>query len=277
MPKKYVWIILGSVIAAIVLPLAIDWFIIGNSFPSNISNSDWVGFLGGYIGAIIGAVVSLVGIIITIRYTNDQNREDRELQVRPYCTVRYISNPKSVTTKKELGCLMVGCEPQENKGPRYQSVIYIKNIGLGPAIEFKFDVDEIDDGREHYPILPQRTPETMNNAVNLLQPGEEAIIPVSIWFNFDPITEADIEIVEDAHLGKYHIKYGVLSKYKNFDIVITVKYCDMYQNEYSQKITLSSNMHASITKDGKAEHLCDVNLDETTAPVKMGKRKKDSR
>ena len=276
MPKKYVWIILGSVIAAIVLPLAIDWFIIGNSFPSNISNSDWVGFLGGYIGAIIGAVVSLVGIIITIRYTNDQNREDRELQVRPYCTVRYVSNPKSVTTKKELGCLMLGCEPQKNNGPRYQSVIYIKNIGLGPAIEFKFDVDDIDDGREHYPIIPQQTPEIMNNAVNLLQPGEEAIIPVSIWFNFDPITEADIEIVEDATSGKYHIKHGVLSKYKNFDIIITVKYCDMYQNEYSQKITLSSNMHASITKDGKAEHLCDVNLNGTTVPVKIGKRKKGS-
>lgn len=273
MPKKYGWIIIGSAIAVIVLPLAIDWFIIGNSFPSNISNSDWVGFLGGYVGAIIGAVVSLTGIVITIRYTNEQNREDRELQVRPYCSIRYVSNLKSVNTMKELGCFMLGCEPQENNSPRYLSIIYIKNIGLGPAIEFKFDVDDIDDGREHYPIIPQRTPETMNNAVNLLQPGEEAMIPVSIWFNFDPITEADIEIVEDDPWGKYHIKHEVLRKYKNFDIIITVKYCDIYQNEYTQKITLSSSMHASITKEGKAEHLCDVYLNGTTVPVKIGKRK----
>jgi hypothetical protein len=277
MPKKYGWIIIGSVIAAIALPLAIDWLIIGNSFPSNISNSDWVGFLGGYIGAIIGAVVSLVGIVITIRYTNEQNREDRELQVRPYCMIRYVPTPKTISTKKELGCFMLGCEPKENNGPRYQSVIYIKNIGLGPAIEFEFDVDDIDDGREHYPILPQRTSETANNAVNLLQPGEEAIIPVSIWFNFDPIKEEDLEIIEDAPLGKYHIKHNVLSKYKNFDIIITVKYCDMYQNEYSQKVKLSSNMHASITQEGKAKHLCDINLKETTVPVKIGKRKKNSR
>ena len=144
MPKKYRWIIVGSIIAAITLPLIIDWLIVGNSFPSNISSSDWVGFLGGYIGAIIGAVVSLVGIVITIRYTNEQNREDRELQVRPYFTIRYVSTPKTVTTKKELGCFMLGCEPQENNGPRYQSVIYIKNIGLGPAIEFEFNVDNID-------------------------------------------------------------------------------------------------------------------------------------
>ena len=277
MPKKYGWIIFGSLIAAIVLPLTIDWLIIGNNFPSNISNSDWVGFLGGYLGAIIGAIVSVAGIVITIRYTNEQNREDRELQVRPYCTIRYVSTPKSVTTKKELSCFMLGCEPKENNGPRYQSVIYIKNIGLGPAIEFMFDVDDIDDGREHYPIIPQQTPETMNNAVNLLQPGEEAIVPVSIWFNFDPITEADIEIVEGAPLGKYQTKHGILSKYKNFDIIITVNYYDMYQNEYSQKVKLSSNMYASITQEGKAKHLCDINLKEATVPVKTGKRKTNSR
>ena len=139
------------------------------------------------------------------------------------------------------------------------------------------DVDDIDDGKEHYPIIPQQTPEIMNNAVNLLQPGEEAIVPVSIWFNFDPITEADIEIVEGAPLGKYQIKHGILSKYKNFDIIITVNYYDMYQNEYSQKVKLSSNMYASITQEGKAKHLCDINLKEATVPVKTGKRKTNSR
>lgn len=275
--KKLIIGIFCSVLIVFILPLGIDWLIIGNEIPSNISNSDWVDFFGGYIGAIIGAIVSLVCIVITIRYTNEQNREDRELQVRPYCTIKYVPTPKTITTKKELGCFMLGCEPQENNGPRYQSVIYIKNIGLGPAIEFNFDIDDIDDGRKHYPILAQRTPETMNNTVNLLQSGEEAIIPVSIWFNFDPITMEDIEIVEDSPLEKYCIKHGILSKYKNFDIIITVKYCDIYQNEYSQRITLSSNMHASITATGKAEHLCDVYLKETTVPVKTGKRKKNSR
>lgn len=277
MKKRIIIGTLLSIAMAILLPLAIDWFIIGNSVPSNISNSDWVSFFGGYIGAIIGAAVSLCGIVITIRYTNNQNQKDRELQVRPYCAVRYVYTPKSISTRKELACLMLGCEPKENNGPRYHSVIYIKNIGLGPAIEFEFDVDDIDDGREHYPILPQQTPETVNNAVNLLQPGEEAIIPVNIWFNFDPITEKDIEIIEDSPLGKYNISYNALNKYKNFDIKITVKYCDMFQNEYAQRITLSTNMHASISKDGKAEHLCDVNMSETTTPEKIGKRSKKMR
>ena len=63
-------IILISLVLIIGLPLAIDWLIIGNGFPSNIENSDWVSFFGGYIGALIGAIVSLAGIISTIRYTN---------------------------------------------------------------------------------------------------------------------------------------------------------------------------------------------------------------
>ena len=70
------WIIFILIILSILLvfgiPLAVDWLIIANDVPSNISNSDWVGFLGSYIGAIIGGVVSLIGIGVTIRFTKQQ-------------------------------------------------------------------------------------------------------------------------------------------------------------------------------------------------------------
>jgi hypothetical protein len=45
----------------------------------------------------------------------------------------------------------------------------------------------------------------------------------------------------------------------------------MFQNQFSQKVTLASNMHASIDKDGKAKHLCDIYLKETTSPIKINK------
>ena len=270
--KKVVIVVLCSILIAFILPLAIDWLIIGNDVPSNISNSDWVDFFGGYIGSVIGAVVSLVGIVITIRYTSEQNKKDRELQVRPYCTIRYVPNPKTISTRKQLGHLMFGCEPQENKSPRYQSVVYIKNVGMGPAIEFDFDVDKIDDGRKHYPILAQRTPESVNNAVNLLQPGEEAIFPISIFFNFDKISEDDIMEFEDDSLGKYYVNPSIQNKYKNFEIKITVKYYDMFQNMFVQTISLFSNMYTSISSDEKkAKFLCDINLKGTTPPVKVDK------
>jgi len=268
--KKYWLILVGALIVAFLLPLAIDWFIIGNAFPSNITNSDWVSFFGGYIGALIGAVVSLSGIIITIRYTNEQNKKDRELQVRPYCAIRYVHDNTLRGTNKIIAELPIGCEPRENGGPKYSSIIYIKNIGLGPAVEFDFNLDEIDDGRDHYPIFMQRNADTSNRSVNLLQPGEEAAFPIYIVFNFDKITEDDfIDMGEDGPF-RYTVKHEVMQKYKNFDIVIHIKYHDMFENTYYQKVTLSSNMHVGGRMDKKqAEHLCDINLKEITTPVKL--------
>lgn len=270
MSKKWWLILAGFLIIVFLLPLTLDWFVIGNNFPSNITNSDWVSFFGGYIGSLVGAVVSLAGIIITIRYTNDQNKKDRELQVRPYCAIRYVYDNKLRGTNKIIAELPIGCEPKENNGPEYSSIIYIKNIGLGPAVEFEFDIDDIDDGRNHYPILMQRNADTSNRAVNLLQPGEEAAFPIHIFFNFDKIAEDDFIDLGEAAPFRYAIKHEVMQKYKNFDIVIHMKYYDMFKNTYYQKITLSSNMHIRGKIDEKqADHLCEINLKEITVPVKI--------
>lgn len=263
-------IILISLVLIIGLPLAIDWLIIGNGFPSNIENSDWVNFFGGYIGALIGAIVSLAGIIITIRYTNEQNKKDRELQVRPYCAMRFVHDDKLVGTNRIIAELPIGCEPRENNGPKYTGIIYIKNIGLGPALEFDFDRDEIDDGREHYPILMQRNTDTSNRLVNILQPGEEAAFPIYIYFNFDKITEDDFLDLGESEMSRYIVKHEVMHKYKNFDIVLHIKYQDLFMNTYYQKITLSSNIRVGGKMDEKqADYLCDINLKEITTPVKI--------
>lgn len=144
---------------------------------------------------------------------------------------------------------------------------------MGPAIEFSFDVDEIDDGREHYHILMQRTPATMNNSVHLLQPNEEAALPIIIYFNFDSVKDVDIEKDEDSELFPYSVKTSTMTKYKDIDIAITIKYCDIFQNTFSQKIILSSSMHMEITEDGRASHLCELYLKEITLPIKIKGRK----
>lgn len=267
--KKILILILISIILILGLPLAIDWLMIGNNIPSNIGNSDWVVFLSGYIGALIGAIVSLVGIIITIRYTNEQNKKDRELQIRPYCSIRYVHDNELLGTSNILNELPICYAPKPNERPDHISILYLKNVGLGPAVEFDFDVDEINDGRKHYPILMQKNADTSNHSVNLLQPGEEAAFPIYIWFNFDEITEDDF-LNDPSGLTKYFLKTEVQQKYKNFDIIIHVKYHDMFMNTYHQKITLSSNMYIRRTTDSKqAEHLCDINLKEITIPRKM--------
>ena len=36
----------------VILPLLLDWCIFNNDYPSNLTNGEWAGFLGGYIGAV---------------------------------------------------------------------------------------------------------------------------------------------------------------------------------------------------------------------------------
>ena len=272
MKSKIIKTVLLAIFVVICLPLAIDWLIIGNKFPSNISNSDWVSFFGAYIGSLIGAIVSLVGIIITIRYTNEQNKEDRELQVRPYCAIRYVHDEQIVGTKKIIAELNIGCEPKENNGPKYVSILYIKNIGLGPAVEFEFKIDKIDDGRKHYPILMQNNTNIENNFVSILQPGEEAAFPIQIFFNFDNISEEDFIDYGGSGIFRYGVRPEVSRKYKNFNIIIHVYYYDMFKNQYAQVINLTSQMSVSGKfEEKKAEHSCDIYLKEITTPKKIEK------
>lgn len=270
MKKKNVIIsILILLFAIFLIPICIDWCIIGSHFPSNISNSDWVSFLGGYVGAIIGAAMSLLGIIITIRYTNKQNRLDRELQVRPYCSIRYVHEDTLHGTDKVLGNFVLACEPKENNGPRYTSVLYIKNVGIGPALDFTFEIDQINDGREHYPVLLQRTEESARNTIHLLQAGEEGALPIMIWFNFDPVQDKEIIDFGEDKPFRYGVSPSIMNKYRNFDISIKIKYCDMFQTQYMQKVLLQANMYMSIGKEKTAEHKCDVILRDLSVPTKI--------
>ena len=263
--KKYVILTLLAIVIIVGLPLAIDWCIIGNSFPSYISNSDWVGFLSGYIGSI----VSMAGIIITIIYTNKQNKKDRENQVRPYCTVRFVPAGKGIKVQNTLERISFGCGTVHEKPDCYECLIFIKNIGLGPAIEFNISVDDFDDGREHYGLFLQRTPQTAYTHVNSLQPGEESAILLCVDFNFDNIPDEDV--TSEDILGKqtYGLSLDAMNKYKNYKMTINIKYHDMYENIYLQKVILQSEIHGLIDKDGHAKYVGGYRLDEKTIPKRI--------
>ncbi|MGO1370922.1 MAG: hypothetical protein ACTHVE_03610 [Senegalia sp. (in: firmicutes)] len=68
-----------SILVILIIPILIDYLIIGNNFPSNINDSDWMSFFGSYIGSLIGAFVTLIGLIITLNFTRKQNNEERRL------------------------------------------------------------------------------------------------------------------------------------------------------------------------------------------------------
>lgn len=70
---------LGLVVMSIIIvffPIIMDKFIIGNDLSSNISNSEWVGFLGSYIGSIIGTTGTIGGVYLTIKLDKEKEAED---------------------------------------------------------------------------------------------------------------------------------------------------------------------------------------------------------
>ncbi len=260
-------LIVFAIAMVIAIPLIIDWLIIGNSIPSNISNSDWVGFLSGYIGSI----VSMLGIIITIRYTNQQNKRDKENQVKPYCAVRFIPMDKGITIHNTVARLSIGCGNYHENPDCYECLIMLKNVGLGPAVEFAVYIDDIEDGREHYPLLLERTPQTASATINTLSPNEEAAILLCVDFNFDSIPDEEVKSEYNEALGKeiYSLSPNEMNKYKEYLLTINVKYHDMYENVFSQKIVLRSDIYAIIDKDGHAKHMGGYSLIEKSIPQKI--------
>lgn len=71
--NKIIFGILIGTIVFIGLPLFLDRFIVGNKISSNISNSEWIGFLGSYLGGVLGAGATIIGIYIV---NNLQNIEE---------------------------------------------------------------------------------------------------------------------------------------------------------------------------------------------------------
>lgn len=65
--NKLSMICIGMLIAAMLIPLGMDHFIIGNNIPSNINNESWVSFFGGYLGAIITGVATFVAFYFTFK------------------------------------------------------------------------------------------------------------------------------------------------------------------------------------------------------------------
>lgn len=60
------------------------------------------------------------------------------------------------------------------------------------------------------------------------------------WLSVSP---EDIIKDENLPMFAYSVKPSAMTEYKNFAIVITVKHSDMFENEFSQKIVLYSNMY----------------------------------
>ncbi len=229
-------IVLTLIVVVFGVPLIIDWLIIGNSFPSNISNENWVSFFGGYFGAIIGGIFSMIGIAITIIFTNLQNNKEREANVRPYCDISVSRKP---ILSKHIGKAEIRDTSHINR-PIYNCFVNIMNFGLGPAIDFRLYLDKKDTERlfSYIPLNIMQY-DKVNDVIGLL-PGDAADIILSFQFDIDPVSPEDLMLLSNpVLLQKKYSPEEIMQMYPNYEIVLHIIYHDLYGNYFKQGIEMS--------------------------------------
>lgn len=261
----WIWIVIGT-LAIFLVPLAMDWLIIGNSFPSNIDNTDWVSFFGGYIGAIVGAIVSLVGIVITIRHTSKENRRDRELQIRPYCLVTKTTKEK-IQPGTEIKLAMFEYNPTKAQDfyqaehARYRAYIEVRNVGIGPALNCSIRQEQ------YCTYLPQERVE-LNGYEEVrcgcISPNE------SIYIAFDAIYCVNMPDEKRKWSVGIENALALFAKhYRQCNVPFVVSYTDMLGTRYSQSFHCSIHFGSAFdSKNNPIEGVrCNVSIHRDNDPT----------
>ncbi len=224
--KKYI----GLFIVIILLPLILDWLIIGNHFPSNLSNNEWVTFLGSYCGGVIGGCITLFVLYKTLednkkslQKTLEDNKknlletfkENERLAVAPYLIVEHISGmPKPETPRLHLN-------NSSNNSGSVKRLINIVNVGKGPAIQVKIKSEDNNIVRQ---TLIKQNEDMVVEFIYYLQSEEKE--------EFNKIECVSIEL-EDAIGNKYIYKLKV-------QVVRNIENNGINKQKYTSKMSLIS-------------------------------------
>lgn len=261
-------ITLLGIFLIIVIPIIVDWLIIGNNIPSNITNSDWVNFLGGYIGAILGGIGSLIGIVWTIKFTAEQNRKDRELQIRPYFDIKCEFAESFTFTKNWLGYVIIDTwekEDEKNKQNKVCSyLICLKNVGNGPATNLSFKVVM---NTEKIQYSSKFTTKNLKVTTSSVSPNSHAEVCVEVFNKKQAPKKEDCtwDMVDEMPICKYdHMKYTFPSR---FSFALEMTYNDLLGNRFLQVMQFDAFFEMSIKKDEDCSFKCEIDLKEISSPT----------
>lgn len=271
MKKPYIYIcVIAFCLMVIGIPFFIDWVIIGNDISSNIQNSDWVAFLGGYIGAILGALFSLVGIAWTIKFTREQNKSDRELQIRPFFDIRYLNVEQFCHTNSWLGYVVVNTwdkEDEKNTDGVGSGLLYLKNVGNGPATNISFQVYVEDIKCEHQAYYTNQNTKVTTNSI---LPSEKAELSIDITNSRQAPKKDDFVWDEESHFSTYDVtKFKIPDK---FTIRLIMEYSDLMSNRFSQELSFDASYYMKCEKGKDGKYRCELHLSKIGNPS-IDKRK----
>ena len=62
----------------VILPFIFKYVIFESTTFSNLSNSEWAGFLGSYVGGILGGLGTLISVFVTVKDSRDMQIENKK-------------------------------------------------------------------------------------------------------------------------------------------------------------------------------------------------------
>ena len=235
--KKYpVLLIVSTIVLVVLIPIGIDHLIIGNDIYSNISNSDWVSFLGSYIGSIIGAGVSIVGIFMTIKFSEKQSKNDREFMIEMNREERRLSIAPLILCrtggkddKNEIdGGFSFDLDGEDSNTP-FNVVILITNVGIGDAVDFELNFVSYGDKNFGCGLHTE-----------FFEKNSTMRVSIDLSINLIELPDDIDNIFGNTSDSFSQVDYTVLKKYQYGDhkIKMEIKYKDLTGNTYRQEVDL---------------------------------------
>ena len=161
MKKKMITIGCFIILLVIIVPIFIDYCILGNGINSNIGNDVWMSFFGSYFGGLFGATATLMVLCDTWssrRKEEQKNKEEQEEQRKLSIMPCLQSREKIVQSKEQLRgdnnvyfiSYQQGNIKQRRDMPReieheflkyYIIEVELRNVGVGSAISLNAFID----------------------------------------------------------------------------------------------------------------------------------------
>ena len=150
--KKYIMYLFVCLLFIVLIPILLEFIIFRNNFYSPVSNEGWASFFGSFFGGIIGGIMTLLGVILTIDFTQKNiQREKKELYFndRPILIYKkeheyYRSSNKCYASLEEI---------QINRF--FLCGITLRNAGKRPVKFLKIYINnQLEERIINTPILP---------------------------------------------------------------------------------------------------------------------------
>ena len=141
----------------------------------------WLGFLGSFLGAIIGGVITISGVAITLQNSDDNRKNDKMDEIRPYLTLK-VKTIGFLNEKDGIWVENRKVAKDSNECEEQQAKVIIKNVGLDSAVNIKCN--------ESYLATAIEKGEELEKTINYKHnKGKEDSNEIYIRFTFNDLRE----------------------------------------------------------------------------------------